>query len=101
MGLFLRPRRPVMRLAAGAATAGVAYRAGQRRQQQDVYNEQAQAAYAATQAPPPPPPAAAPAPAPAAPEQGLGELDRLAQMHASGTLTDAEFTAAKAKLLGL
>ena len=95
MGLFLRPRRPVMRLAAGAATAGVAYRAGQRRQQQDVYNEQAQ------QAPPPPPPAPAPTPAPAAPEQGLGELDRLAQMHASGTLTDAEFTAAKAKLLGL
>jgi hypothetical protein len=31
MGLFFRPRRPLLRLATGAATAGLAYRAGQRR----------------------------------------------------------------------
>jgi ketosteroid isomerase-like protein len=53
VGLFFRPRRPLLRLAAGATTATVAYRAGQRRAQQDAYNEQAQAAYEVTQAPPP------------------------------------------------
>jgi SnoaL-like polyketide cyclase len=31
MGLFLRPRRQLLRLAAGAATAGNAYHAGRRR----------------------------------------------------------------------
>ncbi|MFI2704009.1 SHOCT domain-containing protein [Cellulosimicrobium composti] len=43
--------------------------------------------------------AAAPA-APAAQEDLLGQLERLGQLHASGVLTDAEFAAAKAKLLG-
>ena len=54
MGLFFRPRRPLPRLATGAATAGFAYRAGQRRAEQDAYNQQAAAAYEATQPPPPP-----------------------------------------------
>jgi hypothetical protein len=89
MGLFFRPRRPLVRLAAGAATAGVAYRAGQRRAEQDVYNQQAAAAYEATQAPPPPAPAAAPAP------DTIAELERLSRLHESGALTDQEFTAAK------
>lgn len=38
--------------------------------------------------------------APAKPEAWLGELERLAQLKASGHLTEAEYTAAKAKLLG-
>jgi hypothetical protein len=64
VGLFFRPRRPLLRLATGAATAGIADRAGQRRAEQEAYNEQASAAYEATQAPPPPPqPGYAPAPA--------------------------------------
>ena len=91
-----------MRVAAGAATATVAYKAGQRRTQQNQYNDQAQAAYAQTQAAPPqaaPPPApAAPAPAPA---DSTAELERLAKLHESGALTDEEFAAAKSKLLGL
>ena len=94
MGLFFRPRRPLLRLAAGAATAGIAYRAGQRRAEQDAYNQQAEA-YEATQAPPPPPPAAAPAP------DTIAELERLSRLHESGALTDEEFTAAKARALGL
>jgi hypothetical protein len=57
MGLMFRPRRPLMRVAAGAATATVAYKAGQRRTEQNQYNEQA--AYSQTQAAPP---QAAPAP---------------------------------------
>ena len=90
MGLMFRPRRPLMRVAAGAATATVAYKAGQRRTQQSQYDEQAQAA------------PAAPAPAPAAaPADSTAELERLAKLHESGALNDEEFAAAKAKLLGL
>ena len=89
MGLMFRPRRPLMRVAAGAATATVAYKAGQRRTQQNQGNDQAQA------------PPAAPAPAPAAPTDSTAELERLAKLHESGALTDEEFAAAKSKLLGL
>ena len=89
MGLMFRPRRPLMRVAAGAATATVAYKAGQRRTQQNQGNAQ-------TQAPP-----TAPAPAPAAPTDSTAELERLAKLHESGALTDEEFAAAKSKLLGL
>ena len=98
MGLMFRPRRPLMRVAAGAATATVAYKAGQRRQQQNEYNDQAQAAYAQTQAPPPAPAAA---PAPAQPADSTAELERLAKLHESGALSDEEFSAAKSKLLGI
>jgi len=87
-----------MRVAAGAATATVAYKAGQRRTQQNQYNEQAQSAYAQTQGAPP---QAAPAPAAPAPAHSTAELERLAKLHESGALTDEEFAAAKSKLLGL
>jgi hypothetical protein len=87
-----------MRVAAGAATATVAYKAGQRRNQQNQYNDQAQAAYAQTQAAPA---QAAPAPAAPAPADSTAELERLAKLHESGALNDEEFAAAKSKLLGL
>jgi hypothetical protein len=46
--------------------------------------------------------AAAPAlPAPAAAPDPVAALERLAALAAQGALTDAEFTAAKSKLLGL
>jgi membrane protease subunit (stomatin/prohibitin family) len=93
--MMFRPRRPLMRVAAGAATATVAYKAGQRRTQQNQYNDQAQAAYAQTQAAPPPAPAAP------APTDSTAELERLAKLHESGALNDEEFAAAKSKLLGL
>lgn len=98
MGLLMRPRRPLLRAAAGAATAGIAYHQGKKRAQQDAYNEQASAAYAATAAPMAP---VAPAPAPAAPAGSASELERLARLHESGALTDAEFGAAKSQLLGV
>ena len=48
--------------------------------------------------------APAPAPPPPAPTQAtadpLDELSRLADMHNAGQLTDDEFSAAKAKVLG-
>ena len=98
MGLMFRRRRPLARLAVGAATAGVAYHAGRRRAEQDEYNQEASEAYAATQSQPAPPPYVAPAAASTGGE--VGELSRLAQMHDSGALTDDEFAAAKARLLG-
>jgi Short C-terminal domain len=96
MGLMFRPRRPLMRVAAGAATATVAYKAGQRRTEQNQYTEQA--AYSQTQAAPPP---TAPAPAPAGPPDSTSALERLAKLHESGALNEEEFAAAKSKLLGL
>lgn len=55
--------------------------------------------YEAQQAAPPPPP-----PPPAAPASGgvdvVAELQKLAALKDQGILTDAEFAAAKAKLLG-
>src|SRR6476619_2337602 len=77
MGLMFRPRRPLMRVAAGAATATVAYKAGQRRNQQNQPTDQAQAPQAA----------------PAAPADSTAELERLAKLHESGALNDEEFAA--------
>ena len=62
MGLMMRRRRPMMRMAAGAATAGVAYHMGKKGQQQADVNDQAQMAYASSQEAPAP---AVRAPAPA------------------------------------
>jgi hemolysin activation/secretion protein len=46
-------------------------------------------------------PAPAPAPAPAAPSTNVtAELQKLAELHNSGVLSDEEFAAAKKKLLG-
>lgn len=71
-------------------------------QQQAAYEQQQQqAAYAQQQAV-----AAAPAPA-AAPaaggitEEALAQLKQLGDLKAAGVLTDEEFTAAKAKILGI
>ena len=99
MGLMMRRRRPLMRVAAGAAVAGTAYHMGKKGEQQAQVNEQAQDAYAATQQPAPAP-AYAP-PTPPAPSGATADLDQLVQFHNSGVLTDEEFTAAKAKLLGI
>jgi hypothetical protein len=46
-----------------------------------------------------PPPPAPPAPRPVPKPTVLAELNRLSKLHREGTLTDAEFAAAKAKLL--
>lgn len=98
MGLMFRRRRPVARLAVGAATTGAAYRAGRRRSEEDRFDQEASAAYPATREQPP---AQYVAPAPASTGGEVDELSRLAQMHDSGALSDDEFAAAKAQLLGL
>ena len=79
MGFRRRARR--RGLIAGAAIGAAAARRG---------NE--------NDAPPEQYEAAPPAPAP---ESDADQLQELAQLHASGALTDEEFAAAKAKILGI
>ena len=93
---------------AGTATAVVGgvsrHQAGKAQTQQDAAAYQAQQAQAAAAPPPAPPPApveAAPA-APTAPAQSdmLAQLQQLGDLHTQGILTDEEFAAEKAKILG-
>src|SRR5690242_12143186 len=102
---MFRRRRPLLR---AAVVGGGAYMAGksharhsmERQQYEDEQDarigdvEQQQASY--QQAP-------APAPAPAAPAPSspmIDQLNQLATLHQQGVLTDDEFAAAKAKLIG-
>jgi hypothetical protein len=87
---------------AGTATAvahGVSGRMNKKEQQQA--QAQAYEAQAAAQQVPAAAQAAAPAPAPAAATGGdvVAKLEQLVQLHDSGALDDAEFEAAKQKLL--
>jgi len=59
-------------------------------QQQPVYQQA-----------PPPPQQAAPAPSTGLSTDDINQLKQLGQLHESGVLTDAEFEAAKAKILGI
>ncbi len=68
-------------------------------QQQAAMNAAAQQAVAA-QAAAAPPPAPAPAPAAAGGTDIIAELQKLAALKDAGVLSDDEFAAAKAKLLG-
>jgi len=86
---------------AGTATA---VSGGVMRHQQNKQAQQQEAAYDEQQAqaaPPPPPPPAPVAPAPATGDDTIAELKQLADLKAQGILTEDEFSAAKAKLLGM
>lgn len=105
-GLIGTAARTAVIAGTAQATAGAVSRRQANRQQQSweaqqaaAQEEQARIEAAAQQAAAH---YAQPAPAPAASGGGdlLGQLERLGQLHASGVLTDAEFAAAKAKLLG-
>ncbi len=94
---------------AGTATA-VRGRVARRQQQRWAAEDQAQYAPRAAQptaarptyvvAQPPPQPAPAPAPAAATPDP-VSQLERLAALKQQGILTDEEFAAQKAKILGI
>lgn len=83
---------------AGTATAVSGHMRGKQAEKaQEAADAQAQQQAAAAAAPPPPPPA------PAAASGGddlVSRLNELAQLKAQGILSEAEFEAAKAKLLG-
>jgi hypothetical protein len=95
-----------------AAVGGTAYAVGRHsgRQREETANAEAdqdqriadleaqqQAPPAQYQQPPPPPPQQAP---PAQGSSMLDQLNQLNELHQQGALSDEEFTAAKAKLLG-
>jgi hypothetical protein len=73
----------------------------QQQQQQAQIDAQVAASMAAQAPPPPPPPApAAPAAAASAENDTIAQLTKLAELKAQGILTEAEFEAQKAKVLG-
>jgi Short C-terminal domain len=86
---FVR-RRPLLRAAAVGGVAYMGAKAGTNRAMQ---------AQGAEQAPVAPPPAAPPPAAPAG-DDTISRLTQLASLHSSGALTDEEFAAAKAQVLG-
>jgi Short C-terminal domain len=101
--MFMR-RRPLLRAAAvggGAYLAGrsVARRSAERQQTEDEQNErigdleQQQAQQAPYQE-------AQQAPGPSASSPMIDQLNQLASLHQQGALTDDEFAAAKARLIG-
>ena len=100
MGLLRMAARTAV--VAGTATA-VSNRVSRRQAGRWEQKEEEQASQAQSedqQAAPPPAPAA-PA-APAAPQDAdVAKLQDLAQLHSQGVLSDEEFAAAKAKVLGL
>lgn len=115
--MLIRPRRPVARLATTAAVGGLAYSAGKRNVQQQQTAAQAQAAYEATQAQQQQAAveaevqrrlaeeqaqqqAAQPAAAPAAEDPTIAKIQELGKLHQQGLLSDEEFAAAKARVLG-
>ncbi len=88
--------RGVARTAVVAGTA-TAVSGRVRRRQDAKWSEQEQAQYEQEMAQQP---ASAPAPAPA-PAGDAAELQQLADLHAQGILTDEEFAAKKAQILGI
>jgi hypothetical protein len=104
-------RRPLLR---AAAVGGGAYMAGRhvanKQAEQQSYEAEQDARLSSLEQqqagggyPPQAPPVAAPPPAAAPPAAGpsmMDQLNQLADLHKQGVLSDEEFTAAKAKLLG-
>ncbi|MFD2792221.1 SHOCT domain-containing protein [Promicromonospora vindobonensis] len=103
-GLLGTAARTAVIAGTAQATAGAVSRRQANRAQQQY---EAQQYEAAQQAPPPAPAAQAPPPAQPVPgpaahsnDELLTQLTQLGDLHGQGVLTDAEFAAAKAKLLG-
>ena len=96
-------RRPLMRAAATTAVVAgtapaVSGRVSRRQQQQAQQQAEAQA-YEQQAAAPPMEAPPAPAPGGLAPD-AIQQLTQLGALHEQGVLTDAEFAAQKAKILG-
>jgi hypothetical protein len=95
--------RGMARTAAVVGTATATRNAVNRRQADK--NAQAYAQAEASVAPPPqqyaPPPPPPPAPVAAPPEDPITQLERLGALKAQGLITEEEFNAQKAKILGM
>ena len=89
MGFRRRVRRRALVVGAVGGAAVAHHAATRGGEQQQDYDDQAPADDGQDQAQYAPPPA-----------DPADEIEHLAQLHASGALSDEEFTAAKAKILG-
>ena len=93
MGLLRMAARTAVVAGTATAVSGRVARRQASKYDQQAQEQEAQAAPAA--------PEAAPA-APAQPEDDdMAKLQQLAQLHSQGVLSDEEFAAAKAKILGI
>ena len=88
MGLLRMAARTAVVAGTATAVSGRVARRQAGRADQQAQEQQAQ------QAPPPPEPAAPV-------DDSMAKLQELAQLHSQGVLSDEEFSAAKAKVLGI
>jgi hypothetical protein len=95
MGLLRMAARTAVVAGTATAVSGRVQRRQAARYDQQDQAEAYQQQQAAQQYAPPPPPAA-----PAEPDANA-QLQNLAELHTQGVLTDEEFAAAKAKILGI
>jgi hypothetical protein len=93
MGLLRMAARTAVIAGTATAVSGRVQRRQAARWDQQDQQQYAQQQYEQQQqyAPPPPP----------AEDDGLAQLQNLAKLHTQGVLTDEEFAAAKAKILGI
>ena len=95
---MLRRRRPIARMATTAVVAGTAAHMGAKSAQRDAAEAQAQQAQVA-------PAPVAPAPVATAPQSAdspeIEQLKQLAALRDQGILSEEEFTAKKAQILGI
>jgi membrane protease subunit (stomatin/prohibitin family) len=89
---MFRRRRPLLR---AAVVGGGAYMAGKSHARHSMEQDQYEEEQAQQQAPSPQAPAPSQAPSPM-----VDQLNQLASLHQQGVLSDSEFAAAKAKLIG-
>ena len=92
----LRRRRPIARMATTAVVAGTAAHMGARSAQRSAAADQDQ-----EQAPPAPAPADEPAAPEAAESPEIEQLKQYAALKDQGIITEEEFSAKKAQILGL
>ena len=96
----LRRRRPLARMATTAVVAGTAAHMGAKSAQRSAAADQDQDQYQ-DQAPPAPAPADEPAAPEAAESPQIEQIKQLAALKDQGILTEEEFAASKAKILGI
>src|SRR5438132_14371955 len=95
-----RRRRPIARMATTAVVAGTAAHMGAKSAQRSAAADQDQDQYQ-DQAPPAPAPADEPAAPEAAESPQIEQLKQFAALKDQGILTEEEFSAKKAQILGL
>jgi hemolysin activation/secretion protein len=103
-GLLGTVARTAVIAGTATATANAVGRHGEQKAAEKQANADQQAAQqqaAQQQAAPPPPPPPAPAPPAAADDDLVGQIGQLGKLRDAGVLSDSEFAAAKAKLLGI